>query len=109
VVSGDIPKETITNQFPARIYRYILDFLASGPTAEQIAAFAPTPGMIERRMALVEREKRGGITQAERTELDEYDRIEHLMVMIKTDNLPFLTGGFDCRSGYQTEKCKTEK
>jgi len=77
---------------PARVYRYILDFLASRPTPDQIAAFAPTPDMIERRRTLVEREKTEEITRAEKTELDEYDRIEHLMVMIKTDNLPFLTG-----------------
>ncbi|MGH9754032.1 MAG: hypothetical protein ACREA2_14745 [Blastocatellia bacterium] len=81
-----------TPQLPTRVYRYILDFLASRPTPEQIAAFAPMPDMIERRVALVEREKRGEITRAEKMELDEYDRTEHLMVMIKTDSLPFLTG-----------------
>lgn len=32
----------------AHIYRYILNFLASNPTPEQIAAFSPTPEMQER-------------------------------------------------------------
>lgn len=33
---------------PAHIYRYILNFLASSPTPQQIAAFGPTPEMQER-------------------------------------------------------------
>jgi len=31
------------------------------------------------------------LTPAERQELDEYERIEHLMVMLKLGNLPCLT------------------
>nr|WP_317265255.1 hypothetical protein [Arthrospira sp. SH-MAG29] len=30
---------------PVHIYRYILNFLASAPTPEEIAAFKPTPEM----------------------------------------------------------------
>lgn len=74
------------------VYRYVLDFIANHPTPEQIAAFGPTPEMIERRRTLVAKERVNEITPVEKTELDEYDRIEHLMVMIKTRNLPFLTG-----------------
>jgi len=77
---------------PAQVYRYVLDFLASRPTPAEIAAFRPTPEMIERRGMLVGREHAGEITPAEKTELDEYDRIEHLVVMLKTGNLPFLVG-----------------
>lgn len=76
----------------AEVYRYILNFIASEPTPEEIAAFEPTPEMTERRRTLVAREKTNEITPSEKAELDEYDRIEHLVVMIKTRNLPFLTG-----------------
>lgn len=38
---------------PAHIYRYILDFLASQPTSEQIIAFRPTSEMIERLQTLL--------------------------------------------------------
>ncbi len=79
-------------QLSAEVYRYILDFIASRPTPEQIAAFGPTLEMIERRRILVAREKADETTPAEKAELDEYDRIEHLVLMIKTSNLPFLTG-----------------
>jgi hypothetical protein len=76
----------------AEVYRYVLNFIASRPTPEEIAAFRPTPEMVERRRLLVAREKANEITPAEKAELDEYDRIEHLIVMTKTGNLPFLTG-----------------
>ncbi len=71
----------------AHIYRYILDFLASQPTAEQIAAFTPTPEMTDRLRTLLARKSSGEITPAEESELDEHERIEHLMIMIKTGNL----------------------
>ncbi|HEY9283817.1 MAG TPA: hypothetical protein VIP46_10215 [Pyrinomonadaceae bacterium] len=77
---------------PAHVYRYVLDFLASRPAAEQVAAFGPTAEMTDRLRALVEREGKGEIAPAERAELDERERLEHLMVMIKSGNLRHLTG-----------------
>ncbi len=77
---------------PAHIYRYVLDFLASNPSAEQIAAFGPTPEMMERLRTLTEREIAGDITTADKAELDEYERLEHLMIMIKASNFHYLTG-----------------
>lgn len=77
---------------PAHVYRYVLDFLASRPTPEQMAAFAPTPEMVARLRTLLGRESEGEITPTERAELDEYERLEHLMVMIKSGSLKHLTG-----------------
>lgn len=76
---------------PAHIYRYILNFIASNPTPEQIAAFGPTPEMQERLRTLLERSKAGELTTQERLELDEYDRIEHLVIMLKAGSLRYLT------------------
>lgn len=73
---------------PAHIYRYILDFLASKPTPEQIAAFTPTLKMQERLQTLLERSKAGQLTPTEQRELDEYERSEHLVSMLKAGNLP---------------------
>jgi hypothetical protein len=75
---------------PVHVYRYVLDFLASNPSAEEIASFAPTREMIERQRTLVAREADNTITQAEKAELDEYERLEHLMVTIKSGNLRYL-------------------
>lgn len=77
---------------PAHVYRYVLDFLASRPTPEQVAGFGPTPEMTDSLRALREWESKGEITPAEKTELDEYERLEHLMVMSKSGNLGHLTG-----------------
>src|SRR5687768_8007466 len=77
---------------PAHVYRYVLDFLATRPTPEQVAAFGPTPEMTDRLRTLLEREGGGEITPAEKAELDEYERLEHLMVMIKSGNLQHLMG-----------------
>ncbi|AFZ22524.1 hypothetical protein Cylst_0147 [Cylindrospermum stagnale PCC 7417] len=76
---------------PAQVYRYILDFLASNPTPEKISEFKPTPEMQERLRTLLARSKAGELTPTELKELDEYERIEHLMVMIKAGNLSYLT------------------
>lgn len=75
----------------AHIYRYILNFLASNPTPQQIAAFSPTPEMQERLRTLLLRERSGELTTIERVELDEYEQIEHLVIMLKAGNLPNLT------------------
>ena len=75
---------------PAHVYRYVLGFLASNPSAAEIAAFGPTPEMAERLRTLLEREAAGTLTPAEKNELDEYERLEHLLVMIKSGNLRHL-------------------
>ncbi len=76
---------------PAHIYRYILNFIASNPTPEEIAAFNPTPEMQQRLRTLIERSALAEITEQERVELDEYERIEHLVIMLKAGNLRNLT------------------
>jgi hypothetical protein len=53
-----------------------------GRCRQQIAAFGPTPEMQERLRTLLAHHSVGELTPVERTELDEYERIEHL-VMIK--------------------------
>jgi hypothetical protein len=77
---------------PAHVYRYVLDFLASRPAPEQVAAFGPTREMADRLLTLLGRESSGEITPAEKAELDEYERLEHLMVMIKSGVIQHLTG-----------------
>jgi hypothetical protein len=68
---------------PAQVYRHIVDFLASDPTPSEIAAFRPTQAMQERLRLLLDRAKAGSLTPEESRELDEYERIEHLVIMLK--------------------------
>lgn len=76
---------------PAHVYRYVLDFLAGRPSPQEITTFGPTPEMTERLRTLVRRQTAGEITAAEMAEIDEYERLEHLMVMIKSNAFRHLT------------------
>ncbi len=76
---------------PAHLYRAILDFLATKPTPEEIAGFRPDPAMQERLHLLLDRSYAGYLTSAEQAELDELERIEHIMVLLKSGSLPALT------------------
>ncbi len=76
---------------PAHIYSYILNFLVSNPTSEQIVAFEPTLQMKQRLCTLISRERSGEITETERKEIEEYERIEHLVIMLKAGSLPYIT------------------
>lgn len=68
---------------PAQVYRYVLNFLTSEPTPEQIASFRPTEEMQARLRLLVEKERDRSLTAEEQQELSEYERIEHLIVLFK--------------------------
>ena len=75
---------------PASVYRDILTFLASNPTPEQLAAFGPRLEVRQRLQTFLERNQAGSLTPAEDAELDELERIEHVMVMLKTGALAVL-------------------
>ncbi len=75
---------------PAKVYAYILSFLASGPSAEQVLAFRPTEEMAARLEELLDKSRAGALTDLEKQELDEYERIEHLVIMIKARAFPYL-------------------
>ncbi len=77
---------------PAQIYHYILDLLASKPTPEQIVAFRPTAQMQERFKTLLTRSRTGELTPTEKQELDEFERIEHLIIMLKAGSFSYLEG-----------------
>jgi len=77
----------------AQVYRYILNFLASQPSPDEVAAFRPTPEMQARLRYLLSHSDSGTLTPEEAQELDEYERIEHLIVLLKAGNLPYLAHG----------------
>ena len=72
---------------PASLYRQILEFLAGNPTPEEIMAFKAPDEIQSRVRALLDRNKAGALTPDENTELDEYENIEHFIMMLKAGNL----------------------
>ena len=76
---------------PNEIYHYILEFLVSRPSPEEVARFVPLPSMRARANELLEKNRSGTLTAVETKELDEYVRINHLITMLKAGALPYLT------------------
>lgn len=74
----------------AQVYQYVLDFLLSQPTPHQISEFRPTPEMRARLQILLDRNQQGKLTAVEQQELDDYEQIEHLLIMLKAGNLASL-------------------
>lgn len=70
-----------------QVDRYILNFLSSHPSPEQIENFRPTPEMQQRLRYLLNRNSEGTIIPEESQELDEYEQIEHLIILLKAGNL----------------------
>lgn len=60
----------------------VADFIASADPAK-VLAFRPSSETKDRVSDLIEREKNEGISDEERSELDHYMHIEHLMRMAK--------------------------
>ena len=65
------------------IFNEVADFLASAPTPEQIIAFRLSNESEQFISSLLDANRAGRLTLAERTALDEYTRIERLMQAIK--------------------------
>lgn len=63
----------------------VAQFLAGGPTPEEILAFHASPEVNERMYELIDRERDEHITEEERQELESYMYIEHLMRLIKAE------------------------
>lgn len=64
-------------------YEKILEFLAAGPSAQEITAFRPQPEVQECFSQLLEANRQRGLTDEEEEELDHYIRIERMLTLLK--------------------------
>jgi hypothetical protein len=64
-------------------YEEIIDFIAAGTTPEAVVAFRPSEAVRQRVADLVERSGGGNISAEEKSELDDYLQLEHIMIMVK--------------------------
>ncbi|MBH8577050.1 hypothetical protein I8752_29520 [Nostocaceae cyanobacterium CENA369] len=65
------------------VYIEVLDFLLKRPTPEEIIAFKVSELAQRRLQALLERNRSGLLTSIETAELDVYEQLEHLMILLK--------------------------
>ena len=68
-------------QSPA--YQEVYQFLVSSPTPEQIIAFRPSETTQERVRQLLAANKTNRLTAEEQAELDEFERVNHFVSMLK--------------------------
>jgi hypothetical protein len=68
---------------PNTLFNQILDFLSSTPTPEAILAFRPSSQLQARASELLEKNRAGNLSDEDRTELDEFQRLNHFMSMLK--------------------------
>ena len=68
---------------PNILFTEVIEFLASGPSAEDILAFQPSEELAERSHYLLERNRSDTITAGEREELEEFRRMNHFVNMLK--------------------------
>jgi hypothetical protein len=76
--------ETLTNSSDtANTYTEVLDFLIKQPTPEQIAKFKVSTQAQTRLEELLEKNHNGTISKAENSELDIYEQLDQLMILLK--------------------------
>ena len=63
--------------------REVIEFLACGPSQQEIIAFRPSEKTIERVRTLLDQNQKNMLTTTERAELDQVERLNYLMTMIK--------------------------
>ena len=66
-----------------RAYEEIIEFIAAGTTPQSLINFQPSEVAKERVADLIFREKTEALTADEKTELDQYLMLEHLLRLAK--------------------------
>lgn len=66
-----------------RAYEEIVDFIAAGASPQNVVAFRPSETAKERVADLMSREKTTSLSPEEKSELDHYLQLEHLMRLAK--------------------------
>jgi hypothetical protein len=72
-----------TREVSHPLFDEILDLLASTPTPENIINYHPSEALQSRLSDLLDRNRNGILNADERAELDEFSRMNHLMIMLK--------------------------
>lgn len=61
----------------------VTDFLGSAPTLDEIAAYRLPTELQDRAHQLLDRNRAGTLTSDERSEMDEFGQIDHLLTLVK--------------------------
>ena len=75
-----VPRQT--TDIPA-VYQEVLDFLIKRPTSSEIVAFKVSPQAQTRLQQLLKKNRSATLTPTELAELDVYEQLEHMMILLK--------------------------
>ena len=67
----------------AKAYEEIIDFIASGTSLDDVITYQPSEATKQRVADLIYREKTNGLSSEEKSELDHYMQLEHIMRLAK--------------------------
>jgi hypothetical protein len=67
----------------AVVYQEVLDFLIKRPTPEEIITFKVSPQAQTRLHDLLEKNRSAALSLMELAELDVYEQLEHMMILLK--------------------------
>jgi hypothetical protein len=76
-----------------RAYEEVINFIASGSKPNDVVAFRPSEAARDRVRELIEREKTGELSPEEKSELDHYMQLEHIMRLAKARAQQLLSHG----------------
>jgi hypothetical protein len=66
-----------------KVYEEVVEFIAAGTSPQNVVAFRPSRSARERVADLLRREKTSALSPDEKSELDHYLQLEHLMRLAK--------------------------
>lgn len=73
-----------------KAYEEVIDFIAAGSSPRNVVAFRPSDGAKARVAELIGRERDGGLPVEEKSELEHYLQLEHLMRLAKARARQFI-------------------
>jgi hypothetical protein len=74
-------------------YLEIIDFIAAGTTPQSVAEYRPSEEARRRVEELIAREKQGPLPPEEKSELDHFMELEHILRMAKARARQILSSG----------------
>lgn len=73
----------MTNAPPKTIKDVVTDFLGAAPSLDEIAGYRLPQELQERAHVLLEKNRAGSLSDDERSEMDEFRQIDHLLTLVK--------------------------
>lgn len=74
-------RQYLAGEYP--LQTELAEFLASGPSPQELIRFRPSPRISERINELLEKNREGSLTETEQSELDQVEAIDYLMTQVK--------------------------